>query len=162
MKRTSKFILAGLLVISLLLAATSVWAGTRTGTLGPLVHDVKKIGDGNKTINMGDATFTITTSDSGYSFEVVRTKVANSFFGAPPAGLAYRSDGFMVSSSSSGASLVTACFAYTPQDASKEAAIYVYSGGSWTFLGGSVSGSPALICASTSVTDGGFVLLGNP
>ncbi len=161
MKRNFKLVLAALLAISLFLAATSVWAGTRMGTLGPSVNQAKKTGDGNKTINMGDATFTIVTSDPGYTLDVQRTKTPNSFFGAPPSGLAYLSSGFMVSTKSTGAALITACFAYTPQAAAKNAAIYVFSGGSWTYLGGTVSGNPATICASSSVTDGGFALLGD-
>jgi hypothetical protein len=165
MNRTFKLILAGLVTIGLALASTSVWAAYRVGTLGPTVHEVHKYCSGNKNINMGDATFSLTTSDTTCNFGVVRTKYPQSFFGPLQNGLVFRSDGFLVTVTGASTNVLV-CFAYSPSDASKHSTIWVFNSPNWVNLGGVVSsGSPKQICVSSFLLSGsttGFALVGNP
>ncbi len=164
MNRTFKFILAGLVTICLALLATGVWAETKNGSLGPKIHEVHKNCSGNKSINMGDATFSLTTADTTCNFDVVRTKYPQSFFGPLNNGLVFRSDGFLVTVTGADTNVIV-CFAYSPIDADKNSTIWVFNSPNWVNLGGVVqSGSPKQICSSSFLFSGsstGFALVGN-
>jgi hypothetical protein len=154
MNCTLKFVLAGLLTIGLVVLATSVWAQTtQSGSLGPTVNTRRST---SGSINMRDATFTCLTSPCDFSVNRVNPT------GALPAGMAFRSGGFHVHSNTGAPILVQMCFAYTPQDAEKGSDIFLQTDGGWVSLGGVVSAdSPKLICATISIEDGTFALVGS-
>jgi hypothetical protein len=163
MNRTIMFILAFLLTISLALTATSVWAGTKNGTLGSGIREKYIECNGNKIANMGDVIFEVITQETKCGVEIERVKTPQLLIGRPPKGLAFRSDGFEVTTTlvTQPASLKV-CFSYSPLDAHKNSKIYVYNGNSWISLGGIIqSGSPTLICATTSLQNGELALLGD-
>ena len=142
MNRTFRFILAGLITMGLVLAATTVWAGSKNGTLGPIVHEVHQNCSGNKSVNMGDAVFSLTTGDTTCNFVVLRTKNPQSYFGPLNNGSTIRSDGFVVNVTGVSTNVVV-CFAYSPIDAKKNSTIWVFKSPNWVNLGGVVqSGSP--------------------
>lgn len=165
MKRTYKLVLAALITIVLAAIGTTVWAGTKNGSLGNKIHHLYRNCSQTQAIHMGDATFTLLNDDLRCKFEVERYKVPNTFFGPFPDGLETRSDGFNTILHYSSPASLQVCFAYSPLDAGKNAQVYSYANGTLVNIGGVVqSGPPRMLCAITTITSAyntAFVLLGN-
>lgn len=162
MNRKTRFIIAAIVTLVLAVVGTTVWAGSKESTVGPMIGDLKQ--DCNTTINMGDATFTMTVAGKEIcSFEVTRTKVPNTDMGGAPEGLEFRSDGFIVTGGpSDGIGMLEVCFAYSPLDEEKNAQIYAVFGSEQTILPDVKEGTPAMLCAATTNLNGIFAVVGNP
>ena len=161
MSRKIRFAIAAIVTLILVIVATGVWAESKESSLGPIVHDMKQAC--NTTILMGDATFTITVDEREIcSFEVIRLKIPNAVMGSAPAGLEFRSDGFQVIGPDDKEGILEACFAYSPQDADKNAQVYAVFGPEQTILPAVIDGPPTLLCVATSNLSGIFAVVGNP
>lgn len=167
MNKKNLFLLAfvlTLVVTALGLGASQAWANTKNGSLGPKIHEMHIHCSQQKFINMGDATFRLITDSPNCSFDVVRQKVPNTSIGSFPPGLYSRSDGFLVSVNLPKEQTATleACFPYSPRDEGKNSAVYAYSNKEWYYLKGVVQDDPPkLLCQTTFILNGGFVLLGD-
>jgi len=162
MNRRIRFILAAIVTLALAVVGTTVWAGSKEGTTGHIIHHLKQ--PCNSLINMGDATFRMTVDGKAIcSFEVTRTKVPNVKMGGAPIGLVFRSDGFEVTGGpKDGIGILEVCFAYSPEDKNKNAAIYAVFGSEQTILPSVIDGTPAMLCTATSNLNGIFAMVGNP
>ena len=162
MNRKTRLIIAVIVTLVLAVAATTVWAGSKEGSLGKKIHDARGICNG-ATVNMGDATFTMTAAGQEIcDFEVTRLKIPNSAMGGAPEGLKFRSDGFKVTGPTGRVGMLTVCFAYSPQDEAKNAQIYALFGSQQTILPGVKTGPPTQLCAATDILSGIFALVGRP
>jgi hypothetical protein len=162
MNRKTRLIIAVIITLVLAVAATTVWAGSKEGSLKGKIHDLKQAC--NTTINMGDATFTMTVAGKKIcEFEVTRTKVPNAEMGGAPEGLEFRSDGFIVTGGpDDGIGMLEACFAYSPQDEAKNAQIYALLDNQLSILPAIKQGPPTQLCAATTILNGIFALVGDP
>ena len=162
MNRKTRLILAVIITLVLAVAATTVWAGSKEGSVPGKIHDLKQAC--NTTINMGDATFTMTVAGKKVcEFEVTRTKVPNVFMSGAPEGLEFRSDGFIVTGGPvDGIGMLEVCFAYSPQDEARNAQIYAVFGSQQTILPAVKEGTPAQLCAGTPILNGTFAMVGTP
>ncbi len=108
MNRKTRLIIAVIVTVILAITATTVWAGSnkKEGSLGDQIPQAEGICNGD-TVNLGDATFTMTVADMTVvkkmvankdicTFEVIRTKTPNDVMGGAPEGQTFRSDGFMI------------------------------------------------------------------
>jgi hypothetical protein len=162
MNRKTRFIIAVIVTLVLAVAGTTVWAGSKEGSLGHKIHYLKQ--RCNTTINMGDATFTMTVAGKPIcDFEVTRTKVPNSFMLHAPYGLDFISDGFIVEGGpDDGIGVLEVCFAYSPRDEKKNAQIYAVFGHESAILPDVKEGTPAMLCAATyNKLNGVFAMVGN-
>src|SRR5262245_52353200 len=116
MNRKIRFLIAAIVTLAMLIAGTTAWAvGTKQSSLGPIINHMGQ--SCNTTINMGDATFTMTIAGKQIcNFEVTRLKIPNAEMGGAPEGLEYRSDGFEVVGPDDKIGILEVCFAYSPQD----------------------------------------------
>ena len=162
MNQKTRFMIAAIVTLILAVAATTVWAGgAKQSTTGPMVNGVSQAC--NTTINLGDATFTMTVAGQAKcTFEVNRLKVPNSIMGGAPEGLKFRSDGFQVSGSADRIGMLEVCFAYSPLDVEKNAQIYALFGNEPAILPDVKEGIPAMLCAATDHLSGIFAMVGNP
>lgn len=162
MNQKTRLIIAAIITLVLVATATTVWAGSKEGSLGSKIHEGIGCND-NGIINMGDATFTMWVGDRVIcDFTVTRNKVPNSHMGAAPDYTEYRSDGFTVSGGpKDGIGLLQVCFAYTPQDKAKHAMIVGAASNEIFTLPGAVQGTPAMLCAITPVINGQFAVVGD-
>ena len=165
MTRKTRFIIAAIVTLILAVTATTVWAGSsnKQGSLGHKVHHLT--GQCNGSVNMGDATFTMTVDEKVVcTFDVTRTKVPNAQMGQPPYGYVFRSDGFVVSGGPADGinGVLEVCFAYSPQDAEKNSRIYMTYGTESTLLLAAKQGTPAQLCAATGVLNATFAMVGMP
>ncbi|MGC1376307.1 MAG: hypothetical protein WA821_08795 [Anaerolineales bacterium] len=163
MNRKTRLILAVIITLVLAVAATTVWAGSKEGSVPGKIHDGHGACNGGA-INMGDATFTMTVGDKIIcNFEVTRTKVPNVFMSGAPEGLEFRSDGFIVTGGPvDGIGMLEVCFAYSPQDEARNAQIYAVFGSQQTILPAVKEGTPAQLCAGTPILNGTFAMVGTP
>jgi hypothetical protein len=161
MNGKTRFIIAAIVTLVLAIAATTVWAGSKESSLGPIIQTATQ--KCNTTINMGDATFTITVAEEKIcNFTVTRLKVPNTAMGGAPEGLEFRSDGFEVSAPLDIIGMLEMCFAYSPLDEEKNAQIYALFGNQSAILPDIKIGPPAQLCAATENLNGIFALVGNP
>lgn len=161
MNRKTRFIIATIVTLLLLVAGTTVWAGSKESSLGRIIHDLKQ--PCNTLINMGDATFRMTIAGKAIcNFEVIRTKVPNTFMGNAPLGLEFISDGFEVIGPADRIGILEVCFAYSPRDEKKNAQIYAVFGNQSAILPDVKTGTPAMLCAATDILSGFFAMVGNP
>ena len=162
MNQKIRLIIAAIVTLVLVATATTVWAGSKEGSLGSKIHTGNGC-NGDGIINMGDATFTMWVGDRIIcDFTVTRNKVPNSHMGAAPDYTEYRSDGFTVSGGpKDGIGLLQVCFAYTPQDKAKNANIFGAASAESFILPSGVQGTPAMLCAITPVINGQFAMIGD-
>jgi hypothetical protein len=165
MTRKTRLIIAAIVTLILAVTATTVWAGSnrKDGSLGAKIHHLT--GQCNAGVNMGDATFNIIVDEKVIcTFDVTRTKVPNAQMGQPPFGMEFRSDGFIVSGGPAEGvnGVLEVCFAYSPQDAEKNAKIFMTYGTESTLLPAAKQGTPAQLCAATGVLNATFAMVGTP
>ena len=162
MNRKTRLIIVAIVTVILAITATTVWAGSNKieGSLGYQIHDATGTCNGD-TVNMGDATFTMTVAGKIIcTFDVTRTKTPNEVMGGAPEGKVFRSDGFIVEGPDE-IGMLEVCFPYTPQDQEKNAQIYALFGTQQTVLPAVISGTPAQICAATPNLSGTFAMIGD-
>ena len=166
MNRKTRLILAVIITLVLAVAATSVWAGSKEGSLPGKIHDGRGSCNGG-VINMGDATFTMIVDDRIIcNFEVTRTKVPNSEMGGAPVGKVFRSDGFIVTGGPDPETgiggILISCFAYSPQDEAKNTQVYALLDNQLGIVPAIKQGPPTQLCATTAILNGTFALIGDP
>lgn len=162
MNRKIRFIIAIIVTLTLLVVGTTVWAGSKESSLGPTIHDVTQAC--NTTINMGDATFTMTVAgEEVCTFQVIRLKVPNTAVGSPPDGLEFRSDGFQVIGPENRIGMLEVCFAHTPLDAEKNAQVFAVFGSQSAILPSiKIGDDPVQMCAAIDILSGIFAVVGEP
>ena len=164
MSRTFRFVIAGVLALSLILLATQAWAGSRkqgTVPLPPLSGQEIKCN-----INKGDSTWwngTVTAEVVGpCTFNVIAydSVAAAEHYGLPPEGKAYYAHALNVVINGT-ATFVQVCFAYPPEVEAKNAKVNFLKDGKWVERQGAiVVGPPRQICYSSDSLDGKFMLTG--